>query len=427
MKPLRVVVAFVAVFVVLAFAPTVRAQDSAPASRKIDDKIGSAVKVEHGSYGVEKGVRVLRVHGTPREMGYAHGFLLASEIESFADVLLSFGALSSVKSYEKQVRPLVAQKFKFDAEEEDELAGMLEGMKAKLGRAPRMENLKRDVDIVDLKAGNALGDWVGFGCSSFSAWGPMTADGGTITARNFDYPSFPPQLALAATIIVHAPSRAGARRWFTIGYPGMIGVITGVNEEGVGAFLHDVPAPLAKDRDDLVPRMIALRRIMVEQGAKDAVASAAERLRAMTTYRGNNVHVTSPFDGKTAPAGVVEYDGVEAKNGGVDLRGPDDGRAFVLCTNHHRLRSEPEACKRYASIEAALKEAAASGAKIDAAKARDIMLHATQHRGSVTLHTIVLLPNEKRLEVMFTQHGEVAPKNDPVPFTFAELMSPPPR
>ena len=64
-----------------------------------------------------------------------------------------------------------------------------------------------------------------------------------------------------------------------------------------------------------------------------------KKLQALTTSMGNNVHVTSPFDRKTRPAGIIEYDGVEDQDDGADLRAPADGGSCVCCTNHYRLRS----------------------------------------------------------------------------------------
>ena len=87
-----------------------------------------------GSLSVEKGVRVLRLHGTPHEMGYAHGFLLAAEIvEGFESYVVFSPVVGGPKNYEARIVPKVRREMVFLPEHEAELAGMLEGITAALG------------------------------------------------------------------------------------------------------------------------------------------------------------------------------------------------------------------------------------------------------------------------------------------------------
>jgi hypothetical protein len=99
---------------------------------------------------------------------------------------------------------------------------------------------------------------------------------------------------------------------------------------------------------------LAIRRIVERVPAKGAVEKAAELCRSWNTLYGNNFMVATPEPGGGLPAGVLEYDSQEGRDGGVTLRGPDkasDGkpREWVVCTNHHRARGS-SFCGRYNSL-----------------------------------------------------------------------------
>ncbi|HYC77995.1 MAG TPA: C45 family peptidase, partial [Planctomycetota bacterium] len=389
---LRLVLTFC---VASAFAASAQqAPESRPASRPVC-----------GSLEVDRGVRVLRLSGTPREQGYAHGYLLAEEIPAFFDrivVELRLGPvkLMTPKRYEETALSFVTRRGAFSADEEEELAGMLEGMEARLGAPARSAALGRPITLDDLKAGNSFGDWIPISCSSLSTWGRFTADGGTATVRNFDYPPHP-ELAARALLIARTPADPAKKAWATVGYPAFIGVLSGMSEAGVGLFVHDVNGRARPEGGRLVPRLLALRRTLEALDGKDAPAAALAALRSMDTYVGNNVHVTSPWDGAHAPAGVVEYDGDESRGEGADLRGPE-GDA-VCCTNHFRLRATPTRCGRYARMRAELEALASQGRKLDAAAGRAVARAAAQNNPfSRTLHTVIFFPGARRFEVMFS-------------------------
>ena len=428
LRRLSTVVFLYSFFAAAAFparAQTVAAETRAD-TRPASGPASRPASVRHGSFAVEQGVRVLRLTGTPYEMGFAHGYLLAEEIVPFVDqFVISLPLVVGVDRYVKRVLPFVTKKMSFTAEEEDELRGMVEGISAKLGpEGAVLKSLGRTIEAIDLKAGNTFGDWAGFACSSFSAWGALTADGGTITARNFDY--FPhAKLEKLATLVARTPADPARKAWVTVGYPGLIGVISGMNEDGVGLFVHDVMPKTPTEGTGIAPRLLSLRRALETSGGVGAVEQVFRKLRATTTYMGNNVQVTSPFDGRTIPAGIVEYDGVETQTEGADLRLSDDVTRFVLCTNHYRLREKPEGCRRYRTIEGALAKIAAENGKIDARTARAVMAKATQNSlGSRTLHTVVFLPGERRFELMLSGGGKPAPQNEPTSWRLADLLPP---
>ena len=132
---------------------------------------------------------MLRLHGTPREMGYAHGFLLAAEIlEGFESYIVY---LARRRRPEELRGPHRSQ-----GAEGDGVPARARGRARRAcskESAPRSATsagvpaLDRPIELIDLKVLNTYGDWYQFACSSFSAWGKLTPDGETITARNFDF------------------------------------------------------------------------------------------------------------------------------------------------------------------------------------------------------------------------------------------------
>jgi hypothetical protein len=377
-----------------------------------------------GSLSVEKGIRVLRLHGTSQEMGYAHGFLLAAEIlEGFESYIVYSPVVGGPKNYEARIAPKVRREMAFLPEHEAELAGMLEGIRSALGDRARVPALDRALELNDLKVLNSYGDWYQFACSSFSAWGKLTPDGETITARNFDF--FPtPILEKAQLLVAYAPSDRSRKRWVDVAFPGVLGVISGMNEDGVGLFVHDVRRrPGAEHETGVHARLLVLRSAIESTGPDGAPGIVWKKLQALTSSMGNNVQVTSPFDGKHAPAAIIEYDGVEDQDGGASFRAPADGALTVCCTNHYRVRSSPSSCRRYTKMTELLAEAEAKGQKIDAVKARSIMGSIVQNSVfSRSLHTVIFFPRAKRFEIMLGKDGKVSPATEPVAFTLAELL-----
>jgi hypothetical protein len=379
-----------------------------------------------GTLTVEKGVRVLKLWGTPRDMGHAHGFLLGSEIiEGLESYVVYSPVVGGPKNYEARIVPMVRRQMVFLPEHEAELAGMLEGIRAALGDRARVPALDRPIELIDLQVLNTYGDWYQFACSSFSAWGELTPDGQTITARNFDFPPAP-ILEKAQLLMAYSPADPARKRWVNVAFPGVTGVISGMNEDGVGLFVHDVRRRKeAVHETGVHARLLALRSALETSGAENAPATVHKKLQALKTSMGNNVHVTSPFDGKSPPSGVIEYDGVESQTDGADLRSPEKGGQAIYCTNHYRIRCSPSGCRRYSRLSDLLGEAAADHIQIDDVIARSMMSSIVQNAlFSRTMHTVIFFPASKRFEVMLAKNSKVAPASEPVGFTLAELLPP---
>jgi hypothetical protein len=389
-----------------------------------------------GRFYETEGVRVLELWGTPRERGFAHGYLLAEDIVKGGNSGFAFVEQRQPGKYQTRVLPLAGMGFKFSKSEEEELAGILAGIKARLEPEERkMEALGRELSIADLKALNTFGDWYALGCSSAAVWGGLTEDGTPAVARNFDFMGLPIiQQGQFLVVVAPGPGEKDAHGFVGMTHPGSIGAVTALSAEGVFASIHDVPVK-ATPKDFMqgnVPRLVAIRRIVAALPAKGAVEAAAASCKSWNTLFGNNFLVATPEPGDGLPAGVIEYDTREELDGGAVLRAPETGPEgerlpFVVCSNHHRLRDTGR-CGRYRTLTEACAgstEALDVEALFDLAEKTAFPRNGAPLRkgGFGTQHQTVALTGQKILLVRVGTPGKAIRDVTPVAFDVPKLLA----
>jgi hypothetical protein len=352
------------------------------------------VQERHGkSYiGTIDGFPLLMLRGTQRERGEAHGRLGAATILAMLDEALipsinrrAAGAWD--RDYVKE-----AARYAFPARFEEELAAMIDGLRAARPKPEDrvLKSLGREITVGDLKAVNCLSDIMGAGCSSFSAWGALTADGAPVIGRNLDYYAFP--LASKTVLLATEPAEKELKATVDVLLPGFIGVGTAMNAEGVFLALHDEQGLSGGAMSGWVPRSVALRAAI--EGAS-AVKDVAASLKGLPVRVGNNVHVCGP----TGPAAVLEWDG-NAKDGGLTQRGPEGKTERLVCTNHYCTRrkadSGGDSGGRYTSIARGLEALEAAGRKLDLDASRKLLEGVGRDGGLVTHLSIVAWPASRR-------------------------------
>lgn len=166
--------------------------------------------------------------------------------------------------------------------------------------------------------GHALQDYMMVGCSSFSCWGDMSADGGLLTGRNFD---FYMGKDFAANKLVTFWFPEHGYRFASVGWPGMIGVLSGMNETGltvtINAAKSDVPTSSA------TPISILAREILQYASDIDEAYSIAA---GRHTFVSESILVSSSRDGRSA---VIEKSPEK-----MSLYLPPEDSCMVICTNH---------------------------------------------------------------------------------------------
>ncbi|HRX84155.1 MAG TPA: C45 family autoproteolytic acyltransferase/hydrolase [Phycisphaerae bacterium] len=378
-----------------------------------------------GALTTEQGVRVLRLHGSAFDRGYSHGFLLGPDIRELAtQVLLSPIVWPSLDYYENTVRKQIVPLFSFTLGQQRELDGILAGIRESVGPDKlHVDAVDRDLDVIDLKVMNIFADIQNGGCTSFAAWGPATRNGDTIVGRNLDFNRLP-GIPESQLIIAYTDAGADRQPWITLAWPGMIGGYTALNASGVFVSMHDVRVPVNLPAAPFVPRALAIRRIMENTTAGDAIARATEILRDSHAFCGNNFLVATAFHDQATPAAVFEYDGQFARDGGVSVRTPEAQSNTlpphtIACTNHYRLRADATACDRYAKVQQMLVDHPTG--EIDLDLARQIEAKAAVN---MTLHTVTADLNTGQLTVSFCTAEKNASETNPATFTLKDLLTP---
>lgn len=352
----------------------------------------------YGRFQMAYNIPVLEVWGTPEEAGFAQGFLLAPKILALFDDYASNPMILGGNDGYERLRKGARERMIWKPEWEQELSGMLRGMRARLeGGEVYSKRLKRALDIDDLKAVNALSDFRGVGCSTISVWGDLTFDGRTLTARNLDFP-YTELMVRSQMILIHR-NRDGRRSWFSVTWPGLIGVYSAMNDDGVTAMIHDAPGLKPSIARGFSPRTLALRDALESAASKTFIADFEKTLRAHHFLSGNDFEVSAAHPRDGGPAAVVfECDG-NAKDGGVTVRRPEGAgkrQCAIYCTNHMRSRGAPIQCRRFEIFDATVQQSIDRGATFDGAKLMAVM---DDVRGSDTLHTVIAEPEARYMYV----------------------------
>ena len=287
--------------------------------------------VEHGALRILKGLPVLQLQGTARERGFAHGFLVGKQIVDFFEFYVLEDSWQSAARYQAEFVPFLQSHFDYDPEYLVEVDAVVEGMSAS-GMDMRVEWLGRDFQRVDLLAINAYverraaqpspaatSSLDGPACTQFAFWGEATQGselaGGLIAGRNMDG-----EVDLRKVTVSHFllfavdPSEPGRRRWVSAMWPGFVGTLTGINEEGLYAMENaggTGPGPVV---DGLTPCSWVQRNILENAGSEstpESVGNAIDAFRSAgrgTFGAGSIILWAVPYRGQPAPAFVSEGD-----------------------------------------------------------------------------------------------------------------------
>jgi hypothetical protein len=244
------------------------------------------------------------------------------------------------------------------------------------------------------------------GCSSFLVLPPRSRTGQLLFGRNFDFPSFH-VLDKYGCLSVVRPQ--GKRAFVSIGYPGMIGVLSGMNDAGLAVATLDVyesadGAPIFDPTG--VPLALTYRSILEECAT---VAEAERLLKAtrITTYM--NLAVADA-DGAAVFELTPQTVGVRRAL-----------RDVLCCTNHFQLEGlcTDRSCRRIQILDRLDQTQPTFGLE-EVQRA----LHEV-NQGALTLQTMIFEPRTLRLHVAMNARGPVS--DDPLRvFELREWLRPEP-
>jgi hypothetical protein len=383
------------------------ASASAPGAFKpaLDKSKPDADSGVFGRIETHEGMQVVRLWGTAKERGYAHGYLLADEIceimsQEFAARFAGMPAMLG------QARAALPRLIEYPEEIEAELDALWQGV---LARDPKREMpmLQREFDKTDLLIANALDVFGLMGCSSFTVWGDQAVGGGVLTARNFDWPLTGDHMLDHTLLIVQMPKDKVASA--SISWPGYVGAVTGISGDGVAAYLHVGSAKPSLPHPSSWPSAIAARKILEQPGEGPArLEKAREFLEYTSPPVGFLTHVVLPRVSPAGPPVALFETNVE----GPVVADPPDGPMVV--TNHFQSRKDGrEASGDSTGREDEVREGLAGcmdvgDRSVDPAEAWQILASVERGGGHHfgTLHSLVFRHEPWHFEMRVADHEE---------------------
>ena len=199
------------------------ATSGAVAARVAGDPGGGGYRTGVSRDGVT--VPVVVVGGTPRQMGWHLGRLLADDIRSLVPPLLAKVKGSMGIDDAALAAAWATQSAWIDDRVEQELVGLAEGS---------------GIDLATLQAVHAVPLLMPYSCSAIAAWGSATADGHLYQTRNLDW-----ELGLGAhehpVLVVYLPT--GGRAHLVPTFAGFVGANCGLSAAGIAlSEMGDSPA-----------------------------------------------------------------------------------------------------------------------------------------------------------------------------------------
>jgi hypothetical protein len=173
-----------------------------------------------------KGHTVISIWGSYYEMGYAQAELLGDYI---VQGLQEFKDRIGKEDYYFS-RTLASEAVWIPTVIEDEINGIVDCL--------AITHPSENIDELDVKALQTAGEWWYQGCRGHTCWGRYVAEPiKTLSTVRLDWPATISSL-YHHLICVHDPND-GSPQWISFGWPGVVAVVTGVNEFGTVIRIQD--------------------------------------------------------------------------------------------------------------------------------------------------------------------------------------------
>jgi hypothetical protein len=211
-------------------------------------------------------------------------------------------------------------------------------------------------------------------CTSVVAVGDRSADGKPVFARNLDYPTLGVAHRYSCVIVYH-PDEGHAVAAVT--FPGLVGVLSGLNDAGVAAAVMEVHIRGSQAR--ATPYAMVFRQALTEGATTEKVVDA---VRAVGRSAPNNLMVCDA----AGRAACLEL-GIKK----TALRRPENG--VIHATNHFRSKELGGGwvCWRTPRIRKALVD----GRRMDEERAKQILADVSYKR--LTMQSMVFRPASREV------------------------------
>ncbi len=313
--------------------------------------------------------RVVHLRGTHAEIGLAHGRQLSAEIRGLFDDYIVGGLveregrdlddlIATARHYEKFIpRPYI-----------EEMQGIARGAEVPYEHILVMNTFADAVLGARPEA-----------CSAFA----VRTKRGLIVGRNLDWTNFGVAHRHAVVFILDSPN---GHRVMSVGWPGMSGAITGMNEAGLTVTLN---MAFANDADsNATPFLLRLREILERQST---IAGATGALVEQPRTFAANVMLASARENSAA---VVEMSG--RRHALVPMNGDQ-----LVTTNFYQSLDIPGGVggDRSAEIGSRLSRTGDATTRRDAQRALAAVCFRGSSQGMVTNQSVVFRPGELAADI----------------------------
>jgi len=230
-------------------------------------------------------VPVLRVSGTPREMGYQHGAALKPQIHFLYTQYYEAMVKRLVGETDLEAWAHATEEFIPEAYRE-EMRGLAEGCGLSYDQVLLVNTMVDRFQTVM--------------CSTVVAAGDATKDGEVYFGRNLDFPG---RNILQRMTIVLEWEPEGGTPLVSVTWPGVLGVLSGMNANGVAGATMQIHR--GRERRPGLPYMLMYREALATARTKDDVFALISKAKRTCS---NNFMVVDA----TGAAEVIEYDPEEA-------------------------------------------------------------------------------------------------------------------
>ncbi len=276
-------------------------------------------------------VPVLHLYGNPEEMGEAAGRLTRSVLEKlapsfarrFTDVFFALVPASRKKSKEKKLLDLVRRSTSgIPKDRMKEIRALARGAGVQTGQVLLANLLPEVAPRIH--------------CSTLFLSARRMSDQAPAMGRNLDYPPIADIHRYGLVVVYH---QDGRKTLASLTFPGLVGVLSGMNEKGLCGATMDVYRDSRKAYPGAIPRFLFYRELLSLHATVKEVLEAA---RGVECLSGGNFMVADAL----GEAAVLESDGKRWA-----IRRPREGALYA--TNFFRSPSlgGPHPCRRYSLLE----------------------------------------------------------------------------